>query len=112
MKMAPLALGLFLFAIVWSSAAHPAKHFEWLSSWNDGNKAAFTDPAPLVQSEDPSDSENTESVFEYVWVPHIAEMKPIFCLRLKDARAAQCFYVKEDATYGEVEVHTVIPRGE
>lgn len=100
---------VFLVLMAVAFSAHAEKPFNWVTIWNDGNQAAFLDPAPLVESaEDPEDK---DSLFEYVWVPRIEDKKPLFCLRLRDARAAQCFYADLNTSRGEIEIRLVIPRG-
>lgn len=88
--------------------AHAEKDYEFSTQWNDGNKAAFLEFVPIVSPGVEADDQ--DFTFAYGWVPSVAKLRPLFCLRAKDARDVQCFFVLKDAAAGEVEVIAMRPR--
>jgi hypothetical protein len=103
------AVKIALFLCLLAVSAQADKSYEFSSAFNDGNKAAFLDPVPIVSSG--VDEDQNDFVFEFGYVPSVSKLKPLFCLRLKDSPDVQCFFVLKDAARGEVEVITMRPRG-
>jgi hypothetical protein len=88
--------------------AHAEKDYEFGTQWTDGNKAAFLDFVPIVSTGEEAD--DNDFTFETRWVPSVAKLRPLFCLRRKNARDVQCFFVLKEAAQGEVEVIAMRPR--
>lgn len=103
------AFGIFLMLICMViGAAHAEKDYEFSTQWNDGNKATFLEFVPIVSPGVEADDQ--DFTFEYEWVPSVPKLRPLFCLRAKDAHDVQCFFVLKDSSAGEMEVIAMRPR--
>jgi len=103
-----VAVKLLIALCLLASSAQAEKDYEFSNQWNDGNKTPFLDFVPIVSTGE--EEEDQDFTFEYRWVPSVPKLRPLFCLKRKDSRDVQCFFVLKDAAQGEIEVIAMRPK--